>query len=75
MDNYKCGAELGELNVYGAIAQNFRGIVGTGSGPGMTGYIKNYNYDQRLAADEPPYFLQPLNTGWEVNRETAAEGG
>ena len=57
VDNYKCGAELGELNVYGAIAQNFRGIVGTGSGPGMTGYIKNYNYDQRLAADEPPYFL------------------
>jgi Tfp pilus assembly protein PilX len=75
VDNYKCGNELGELNVYGAIAQNFRGIVGTGSGPGMTGYVKNYNYDQRLAADEPPYFLQPLNTGWEVNRETAAEGG
>ncbi len=72
VDNFNCGNELGKLNVYGAIAQNFRGIVGTS---GATGYIKNYNYDQRLAADEPPYFLQPLNTGWEVNRETAAAGG
>ncbi len=72
VDNYNCGKELGKLNVYGAIAQNFRGIVGTS---GNTGYIKNYTYDERLATDEPPYFLQPLNTGWEVNRETAAEGG
>jgi hypothetical protein len=74
VDNFNCGNELGKLNVYGAIAQNFRGIVGT-SGGGGTGYIKNYNYDERLAADEPPYFLQPLNTGWEVNRETAPAGG
>ncbi len=72
VDNFNCGNELGKLNVYGAIAQNFRGIVGTGGG---TGYLKNYNYDQRLAADEPPYFLQPLNTGWEVNRETGSEAG
>jgi hypothetical protein len=75
VDNFNCGNELGKLNVYGAIAQNFRGIVGTSGGGGGTGYIKNYNYDERLAADEPPYFLQPLNTGWEVNRETAPEGG
>jgi hypothetical protein len=72
VDNYNCGNELGKLNVFGAIAQNFRGIVGTS---GNTGYIKNYTYDERLATDEPPYFLQPLNTGWEVNRETAAVGG
>jgi Tfp pilus assembly protein PilX len=79
VDNYNCGGQLGELNVYGAIAQNFRGIVGTGGGGGGggggTGYIKNYNYDQRLATDEPPYFLEPLNTGWEVARETAPEAG
>jgi hypothetical protein len=75
VDNYSCGELLGKLNVYGAIAQNFRGIVGQSDGGGDHGYIKNYNYDQRLASDEPPYFLQPLNTGWEVNRETAPEGG
>jgi len=71
VDNYHCGNKLEKLNVYGAIAQNFRGIVKNGE----HGYDKNYNYDERLAADEPPYFLQPLNTGWEVNRETAPEGG
>jgi Tfp pilus assembly protein PilX len=72
VDNYNCGALLEKLNVYGAIAQDFRGIVGTG---GNTGYIKNYNYDERLAVDEPPYFLSPLNAGWKVARETAPTGG
>jgi hypothetical protein len=68
VDNYGQGESLGNLNVYGAIAQNYRGIVGTTGG---TGYIKNYNYDERLAVDEPPYFLNPLNAGWKVVRETS----
>jgi hypothetical protein len=72
VDNYGCGESLEKLNVYGAIAQKFRGIVGTTGG---TGYIKNYNYDERLAVDEPPYFLSPLNAGWKVVRETAPEPG
>ncbi len=67
VDNYNQGKSLGDLNIYGAIAQKFRGIVGTTGG---TGYIKNYIYDERLATDEPPYFLNPLNAGWEVERET-----
>jgi Tfp pilus assembly protein PilX len=72
VDNFAEGEELGNLNVYGAIAQDYRGIVGTTAG---TGYIKNYNYDERLAVDEPPYFLSPLNAGWKVARETAPTGG
>jgi hypothetical protein len=75
VDNYNCGASLEKLNVYGAIAQDFRGIVGTGGGGSNTGYIKNYNYDERLAVDEPPYFLSPLNAGWKVARETAPTPG
>ncbi len=75
VDNFNCGNKLGNLNVYGAIAQNFRGIVGQSDKSGEHGFIKNYLYDERLAADEPPYFLEPLNTGWEVNRETAPENG
>ena len=53
VDNYNCGkqSQLDRLNIYGAIAQKFRGIVGTTGG---TGYRKNYNYDERLATDEPP---------------------
>jgi hypothetical protein len=72
VDNYACGNSLGDLNVFGAIAQNFRGIVGTS---GNTGYIKNYNYDERLATDEPPYFLAPLKAGWKVTRVTSPTGG
>lgn len=68
VDNPDCGKHLGELNIYGAIAQKFRGVVGTGGG---TGYAKKYIYDERLATDEPPYFLSPLNAGWQVERETA----
>lgn len=72
VDNFGCGNGLGNLNVDGAIAQRFRGVVGLTSGQG---YIKDYKYDERLAVDEPPYFLNPLNAGWEVSRETMAGGG
>jgi hypothetical protein len=70
VDNYKCGAKLGELNVWGSIAQFWRGPVGTGGGAG-TGYIKNYNYDERLASIQPPSFLSPTSTSWKLSRETA----
>jgi Tfp pilus assembly protein PilX len=72
VDNYNCGAKLGDINLEGALAQNYRGIVGTGGG---TGYFKDYKYDGRLAVDEPPYFLSPLNAGWKVARETAPKSG
>jgi hypothetical protein len=72
VDNFNCGEELKNLNIFGVIAQNYRGIVGTSGG---TGYIKNYNYDQRLAVDEPPYFLAPLKAGWKVARETSPTAG
>jgi hypothetical protein len=72
VDNYNCGAKLGDINLEGALAQNYRGIVGTGGG---TGYFKDYKYDSRLAVDEPPYFLSPLNAGWKVARETAPKSG
>ena len=65
VDNYTCGAALGNLTVYGAIAQLFRGTVGTVGG---SGYLKNYNYDDRLAYSEPPYFLNPTSTAWYVVR-------
>ncbi len=71
VDNDNCGKSLGELNVFGAIGQNYRGVVGQGS----AGYIKNYNYDSRLATDEPPYFLAPLKAGWKVSRETSPSAG
>lgn len=65
VDNYWCGQSLGTLTVNGAIAQNFRGPVGTSGG---TGYIKSYNYDDRLRVENPPYFLDPLQSAWRIGR-------
>jgi Tfp pilus assembly protein PilE len=67
VDNYDCGESLGELTVHGAISQKYRGAVGTTSG---TGYIKNYNYDDRLHTIAPPSFIQPVQADWVIGRET-----
>jgi hypothetical protein len=74
VDNYECGAisKTGTLHVYGAIAQKFRGPVGI---VGTHGYHKDYKYDERLATDEPPYFLAPLKAGWKIVRETVVKEG
>jgi hypothetical protein len=70
VDNYNCGAPLGTLTVKGAIAQRFRGPVGTGGSAIATGYQKNYVYDDRFKFINPPYFLTPLQAAWEVIRYT-----
>lgn len=72
VDNFSCGEALGKLHEYGAIAQDYRGPVGTSGGEG---YFKDYKYDDRLATDEPPYFLAPLKAGWRIIRETAISAG
>jgi type II secretory pathway pseudopilin PulG len=69
VDNYSCGAPLGTLRVYGAIAQKFRGPVGTFSGSSrLTGYAKDYEYNDALRYRSPPYFLDPLQAAWRVVR-------
>jgi hypothetical protein len=71
VDNYDCGAPNGTLTVNGAIAQKYRGPVGTGSGTTIsTGYIKNYNYDDRFKNQNPPYFLNPVDSKWQMARFT-----
>jgi hypothetical protein len=71
VDHYDCGSSLGTLTVNGAISQKFRGAVGTFSGGSVvTGYSKNYNYDDRLRYLEPPHFLDPVQVAWHIQRET-----
>lgn len=71
VDNYNCGNPLGTLTVNGAIAQKFRGAVGTHGGSGVaSGYSKNYVYDDRLKYQEPPHFLDPIETAWHIQRQT-----
>lgn len=60
------GSSLGTLTVTGVIAQKYRGIIGTGSG--STGYLKDYNYDDRFKYRTPPYFLSPAYSGWRTVR-------
>ena len=72
VDHFLCGNNLGTLHVWGAIAQFWRGRVccATTLEPG-TGYLKEYNYDERLKTDQPPSFLSPTSTGgWKIERET-----
>jgi hypothetical protein len=65
VDNYACGAPTGTLTVTGAIAQRFRGVVGTFR---PTGYVKDYNYDDRLRYRSPPFFIDPVSASWKVIR-------
>ncbi len=34
------------------------------------GYLKDYNYDDRLRYLEPPHFFDPVEAAWHVQRET-----
>ena len=71
VDNYSCGATLGTLTVNGAIAQDYRGPVGTlNNGSINHGYSKAYTYDERFQSLSPPYFLNPVDAGWQVQRVT-----
>ncbi len=65
VDNYDCGGKLGTLTVNGAIAQLYRGPVGT-SAP--SGYTKDYNYDDRFKVRNPPSFLDPVAASWRILR-------
>lgn len=57
----------GTLTIKGSIAQRYRGPVGTFSGgTRVSGYAKNYWYDERMLYQEPPHFIEPLNAGFEV---------
>lgn len=67
VDNYWCGSLLGTLTVNGAIAQKHRGVVASG---GSSGYVKNYNYDDRLKYRSPPYFLDPVQSAWRILRQS-----
>lgn len=69
VDGYFCGSSLGTLTVRGTIAQKHRGPVGRGSGSTITsGYVKDYEYDDRLRLREPPHFIDPVQASWRIQR-------
>ena len=59
VENYSSGGAKGTINLLGGITQQNRGAVGTfnsSSGAIVSGYSKNYQYDNRLKAQIPPSF-------------------
>lgn len=72
VDNFSCGSALGNLTVNGAIAQYFRGAVGTSAG---TGYLKSYTYDDRLRVLAPPYLFDISTADWQLSRQTLCAAG
>lgn len=66
VQNYNKAGDRGVLTINGAIAQKFRGPVGTAGSPG-TGYDKNYVYDPRFRYIAPPKFLSPVSTSYGVS--------
>jgi len=75
VQNYDKDTKRGTLTVRGAIAQRYRGPVGTGNSWGIvTGFAKNYVYDERFKYKAPPKFLNPVTTTYGVTSwvETAA---
>jgi Tfp pilus assembly protein PilX len=74
VDNFSCGeSNLGALKVYGAVAGLYtNGYSGANYEGKFHGYPYNANYDNRLEAEEPPHFLNPIQAAWYVQRQTIA---
>jgi hypothetical protein len=69
VQNYDEGGWRHTLAINGAIAQKYRGPVGTGGSSGhvTTGYDKAYTYDPRFRYIAPPKFLSPVSTTYGVS--------
>jgi hypothetical protein len=72
VNNWGGGGSYGTLNVFGSIAQNFRGPVGLVGG---TGYSKNYNFDTSLQTLFPPFFIPPNGATWSPTSYEECEAG
>jgi hypothetical protein len=67
VNNYSVRGTTGHLYVYGAIAQDWRGPVGTFSGTTLvSGYSKWYTWDSRLQYVSIPAYLTPSTPSWDL---------
>jgi hypothetical protein len=67
------------LTIFGSIAQEYRGPVGTVAGGGSCGngcgFIKHYYYDYSLQVLWPPQFLPATNSTWSPTSYTEIQPG
>jgi hypothetical protein len=66
LPNWTTSRLEGTLTVFGSIAQNNRGPVGTAYSTGAiaSGFSKSYHYDTSLQTLWPPYFVPPTSAAW-----------
>lgn len=65
VDNWTSGSPMGTLKLWGSLAQEYRGAVGTLDSHGtVSGYAKSYTWDSYLQYLTPPYFTQPTLPSW-----------
>ena len=66
VQDYNHGTTRGKLNVLGGVIQDTRGPVGTVNNQGVlvTGFSKNYDFDQRLLNHWPPGY--PLEDSYSI---------
>ncbi|WP_394553001.1 hypothetical protein ACDF64_01420 [Agromyces sp. MMS24-JH15] len=66
VQNFDRGGNRGTLNVFGSIAEKYRGRY-TNSYSGSTGYpSKNWDYDPKLAKVTPPKFINPVASTYDI---------
>lgn len=59
----------GNVTIRGAVIQNTRGAFATYSGGvRLGGYGRISYHDPRMTYNSPPFFLEPQNSGWHINR-------
>jgi hypothetical protein len=69
LQNWDQGNPMGSISLRGSVAQEFSGPFATAypGGAIVSGYQdQSMTYDPRLAYLQPPYFLQPASSPWEV---------
>jgi hypothetical protein len=69
LQNWKLGGPLGVLEVHGSIAQNFRGVVAWETQDGgsiISGYEKQYTYNEALNEGRPLLFSPIQGGSWSV---------
>jgi len=75
VNNFTTGVPLGTIANNGSMDQYFADIEGTGSTSGLiSGYLNDYNWDQRLSILSPPYYLSPGTNAWSVAALTVTAG-
>ncbi|GAA5521470.1 DUF4900 domain-containing protein [Aliifodinibius salicampi] len=56
VENYNSGSDRGTLKLTGGLQQQERGAVGQIKWGGISGFHKDYSYDDRLLSMSPPYY-------------------